>query len=98
MVLLCAGLLLAMPIASSAQETPFTTTPMAATGVHSVALRSDGTVWTWGDNFSGQLGNGTSGDLDYTVPVQVRNLNHVVAIARGERHVLALRDDGTVWA
>ena len=40
--------------------------------LHSLALKTDGTVWAWGDNSSGQLGNGTNTDSD--VPVQVRGL------------------------
>jgi len=64
---------------------------------NSAALRSDGTVWTWGCNMSGQLGIGTRFDLS-TVPVQVHGLTNVIAIAAGNFHMLALRNDGTVWA
>jgi alpha-tubulin suppressor-like RCC1 family protein len=63
---------------------------------HSVALRSDGTVWAWGNNGWGQLGNGT-----YTrslTPTQVSGLTNVKAIAAGQLHNLALKTDGTVWA
>src|SRR3712207_4798811 len=35
-------------------------TAIACGGNHSLALRSDGTVWAWGDNSSGQLGDGTN--------------------------------------
>jgi alpha-tubulin suppressor-like RCC1 family protein len=43
-------------------------------GSHSLALKKDGTVWAWGGNWAGQLGNGadiTSSNL----PVQVSGLN-----------------------
>jgi alpha-tubulin suppressor-like RCC1 family protein len=63
---------------------------------HSLALRSDGTVWAWGNNGWGQLGNGT-----YTrslTPTQVAGLTNVRAIAAGSLHNLALKSDGTVWA
>lgn len=63
---------------------------------HSLALRSDGTVWGWGDNRRGQLGNGTQ---DHTsAPVQVSGLADVVAIAAGGDNSYALSADGSVWA
>ena len=62
---------------------------------HNLALKSDGTVWAWGWNAFGQLGNGTTNDA-YT-PVQVSGLSNVVAISGRAYHCLALRSDGTVW-
>lgn len=64
---------------------------------HTVALRKDGTIWTWGDNRYGQLGNG-SRDAGYGHPVKVAGLDGVVSVAAGERHSLALKEDGTVWS
>jgi hypothetical protein len=71
-----------------------------AGGGHSLALRSDGTVWAWGDNTTGQLGNGTfttSSPYGIATPAQVGGLSNVVAIAAGGAFSLALRSDGTVW-
>ncbi len=62
---------------------------------HTVALKSDGTVWTWGNNFYGQLGDGTN--TDGKTPVQVSGLSDVLAIASGYWHTIALKSDGTVW-
>lgn len=70
-------------------------TAVAAKGTTSVALHRDGTVWTWGNNASGQLGDGTT--LSRARPVQVSGLSGVAAIAAGAAHVLALKTDGTVW-
>ena len=68
-----------------------------AAGVdHSLALRKDGTVWAWGAAAKGQLGNGSFFG-DQTVPVPVSALFGVVAIAAGDLHSLAVKDDGTVW-
>ena len=50
---------------------------------HSLAVKSDGTVWAWGDNYCGQLGDGTT--TQRTTPVQVSGLSGVVAVAGGDR-------------
>ena len=63
---------------------------------HSIMRKNDGTVWTWGANTSGQLGDGTL--TDKTAAVQVPGLNSVVSVAAGEGYSLALKEDGTVWA
>jgi alpha-tubulin suppressor-like RCC1 family protein len=64
---------------------------------HGLALKGDGTVWSWGWNDNGQLGDGTRGNIRNT-PVKVSNLEGVKAIAGGGRHSLALKNDGTVRA
>jgi alpha-tubulin suppressor-like RCC1 family protein/uncharacterized membrane protein len=68
-----------------------------------VAVKSaDGSVWTWGENVAGQLGNGTT--TNSPTPIQVLGpggvgfLTGVVKVAAGSRHVMALKSDGTVWA
>ncbi|WP_068468395.1 PKD-like domain-containing protein [Candidatus Protochlamydia phocaeensis] len=80
--------------------TPLTDVIAIAGGyTQSLAVRSDGTVWAWGGNSNGQLGNGTN--TDSNLPVQVGGgtpLTDVIAIAGGNEHSLALRSDGTVWA
>jgi alpha-tubulin suppressor-like RCC1 family protein len=69
---------------------------LAAGGYHSLALKSDGTVWAWGNNNYGGLGlgNGTA----CSIPVQIPSLSAVRAISAGYFHSLALKSDGTVWA
>ena len=69
---------------------------VAAGSYHSLAVAADGTVWAWGQNASGQLGDGTA--TDPSTPVQVQGMADGVAIAGGADHTLALRRDGTVWA
>jgi alpha-tubulin suppressor-like RCC1 family protein len=69
---------------------------------HHLALRSDGTVWTWGAGVLGANGTGAAGlekGQPQLVPVQIPGLDRVVAIdAAGLWFSLALKDDGTVWA
>ncbi|MGY2895656.1 RCC1 domain-containing protein [Deinococcus sp. UYEF24] len=61
---------------------------------HSLAVLTDGTVRAWGDNSSGQLGDGST--TDSSTPVPVSGLRNAVSIAGGNRHSLALLADGTV--
>jgi len=67
--------------------------PLAAGGGHSLHVKSDGTVWVWGDNQYGQLGDGTS----TTTATLVKDLKDIVAVAAGEDSSLVLKNDGTVW-
>ena len=69
---------------------------IAAGDKHSIALKEDGSVWTWGDNYYGQLGDGTV--ISKNRPVKVTTLNNVINIASGYQHNIALKKDGTVWA
>ena len=63
---------------------------------HSLALLSNGTVMSWGDNDAGQLGDGTKTNSD--VPVQVKGLTGVTAISAGSQFNLAVLSNGTVEA
>jgi alpha-tubulin suppressor-like RCC1 family protein/phosphodiesterase/alkaline phosphatase D-like protein len=74
---------------------------VAAGNYHSLALFADGSVFAWGSNSSGQLGNGTT--VNSAVPVRVDGTGvlagrSVVAIAAGSSHSLAACADGTVVA
>ena len=70
-------------------------TMVAAGRDFGVALRDDGSVWTWGANTQGQLGDGSAGR---PTPLPVPDLPPIVGISAGLAHVLALAADGTVWA
>jgi alpha-tubulin suppressor-like RCC1 family protein len=78
---------------------------------HSLALKPDGTLWSWGYNFNGQLGDGTTAPHTAPARVEANQLDggpslpdggaapfEAVAIAAGRSHSLALSADGTVWA
>lgn len=69
---------------------------LAGSGYHSMALKDDGTVWAWGDNTWGELGDGTT--EEHLTPVQVSGLTDVISLSAGLRYSLALKRDGTVWA
>jgi alpha-tubulin suppressor-like RCC1 family protein len=64
---------------------------------HSLALQNDGSVWAWGGNSMGQLGDGTTADRH--TPAQVSGgLTAAKEVAAGEQYSLALKADGSVWA
>lgn len=68
---------------------------------HTLALTSDGTVWGWGSNSSGQLGqeSGVPGNITMSnVPIQIEGLPPIIAIAGGGWHSLALDVDHNLWA
>jgi len=69
---------------------------VVSTTMHTVYLRSDGTVWAWGSNSNGQLGNGTT--TDSHIPLQVNGLSGMTAISAGNNFTVAVKNDGTVWA
>ena len=67
---------------------------MAAGEGFSLAVRSDGTIWAWGHNFSGRLGNDSSESSP--TPVRVKGLTGATAVAAGNYHSLALAPDQEV--
>ena len=76
------------------------TNPQIAVGKdHTVVLRADGTVWAWGSNADGQLGDGTFTYRSY--PVQMRKsdgtmFTNIVDMA-GDTFTLLLEKDGAAW-
>src|SRR5204863_6081997 len=64
---------------------------IAAGDVADYVLKADGTVWSWGDNTNGQIGDGTGGSgLARLSPVQITALAGAVGIAGGAQHALAI--------
>jgi len=63
---------------------------------HTLAMASNGSVWAWGDNAEGQLGNGTT--INQNVPVPVSGLpGNIVDVRAGGIHSMALDAKGNVW-
>jgi len=69
---------------------------IAAGIAHTIALKSDGTLWAWGFNGYGQLGDGTTNDI--YAPSRIGSDKDWVSVAAGSYHTLALKSDGTLWA
>ena len=63
---------------------------------HTAAIKTDGTLWTWGYNLSGQLGDNTT--IDRSTPVQTfLGGNNWKQVACGWYHTAAIKTDGTLW-
>jgi alpha-tubulin suppressor-like RCC1 family protein len=62
-------------------------------------IKTDGTLWGWGQNTTGQLGNNTSSGIAQSSPIQIGSLTNWASISRGSNgHVTAIKNDGTLWA
>ncbi|MFZ2958649.1 MAG: kelch repeat-containing protein [Candidatus Ozemobacteraceae bacterium] len=72
-------------------------TAIAVGTYHSLALKNNGTVWTWGCNDSGQICDGLK-PASRTTPFQISGLSGVTAVAGGGQYSLAAKNDGTVYA
>jgi alpha-tubulin suppressor-like RCC1 family protein len=70
---------------------------LATGGIHSLFVKLDGTLWAMGDNYNGQLGNGSTLE---SIPIldPIRIAADVVQAAAGDSHSLFLKTDGSLWA
>lgn len=61
----------------------------------SFAIKANGTLWAWGLNNGGQLGDGTTTERHY--PVQIGVATTWVSVSAGWNHAIGIRSDGTIW-
>lgn len=67
-----------------------------ATGYnYSMAIKNDGTVWTWGENNNGQLDNSTTRRYS---PTRISSLAGVSKLSGGYNFTIALKDDGSIFS
>lgn len=76
---------------------------VAAGNDFTVALKSDGSLWSWGSNFWGQLGNGPPAFTPMNIPINIFPAPVLIgdgysAVAAGLSHTVALKSDGTLWS
>jgi hypothetical protein len=71
-------------------------TNIMAGGSCTLGLKSNNTLWSWGNNYSGQLGQGDI--TDRNTPSQVGTESDWSNLAAGYNHTLGLKNNGTIWA
>ena len=71
---------------------------VAAGAYHSIALIADGAVWSWGDNYFGQLGHGDTRTQRLPKKIEAFAGRRVIAVSAGGNHSLAVTADGAVWS
>ena len=81
---------------AQAQCTYFTKVVPGSLGDFTLGIKSNGTLWAWGYNFYGQLGDGTT--TNRNVPVQIGSATHWVSVSAGLEFSLAVSSDGKLWA
>ena len=69
---------------------------VSAGNAHSLGVKSDGTLWAWGRNEDGELGDGTI--TNRHSPVQIGSDTTWAMVSAGSVHSLAVKSDGTLWA
>ena len=69
---------------------------VSAGSFHTVAIQTDGTLWAWGNNYFGQLGDGTA--TSKSSPVRIGTASNWVSVSAGFAHTVAIRTDGSLWA
>jgi alpha-tubulin suppressor-like RCC1 family protein len=63
---------------------------------HTTSIKTDGTLWSWGFNNTGQLGDGTN--VAKSSPVQIGSLTTWYKLGNGFNFSMSLKTDGTFWS
>jgi alpha-tubulin suppressor-like RCC1 family protein len=92
----CFGLLLWLAALCGCGAANAATAAISAGGLHTIGLKTDGTVLSWGSDANGQLGIGRL--TQSSNPILSSGISGVTAISAGEWHTVALKADGGVWA
>ena len=69
----------------------------AEDGEHSLGIKEDNTLWSWGDDTDGQLGNGAASTSDVLEPEQVGSATDWMTVQAGDDFSVALKDDNSLW-
>ncbi|MDH5217756.1 MAG: hypothetical protein OEX19_08670, partial [Gammaproteobacteria bacterium] len=65
-------------------------------GDYTCGIKTDGSLWCWGDNYNGQLGNGNSGEILYT-PQKIGEATNWMSIALSMEHSCGIQNDKSLW-
>lgn len=67
----------------------------ASYGLHTVAIKTDGTLWAWGSGGNGRTGLGDT--VNRSSPVQIGASTDWAQASAGQMHTMAIKTDGTLW-
>ena len=90
LILLCSILLINTCIKAQCWDT------LSSGNAHSLGIKTDGTLWAWGNNNDGALGDGTL--IEKHIPMQIGTSSNWKQISSGANYNLAVKIDGTLWA
>ena len=85
------------PVNTVAGGTNWKQVALGASGSHAAAIKTDGTLWTWGSNTNGQLGDNTSSSRSSPVTT-VGGQGSWKQTSAGGAHTAAIKTDGTLWS
>ena len=77
---------------------------VSASYEHTVAIKTDGSLWAWGRNYYGQLGDGTGGggyednSGNKNIPTRIGTETNWASVIAGGVHTIAIKKDGSLWA
>ena len=85
------------PVTTFAGGTNWKQVAFSANGYHTAAIKTDGTLWTWGRNSYGQLGDNTSGTNRLTPVTTFAGGTNWKQVASAGNYTAAVKTDGTLW-
>jgi len=91
MVVVCGLIVIPQNVVVSANNSVQT---IAGGLAHSTAIKADGSLWSWGRNYEGQLGDGTA--VSKSLPTKI--INDVVSASVAYNYSMAIKTDGSLWA
>jgi len=72
---------------------------VSAGAYHTVALKENGSLWTWGDDTDGKLGinSPTGSSNSSSIPIEIGSARNWILVSAGVGHTIALNEDGEIW-
>lgn len=74
------------------------TTKIRFFGAYVLAIKNDGSLWGWGSNTQGQIGNGTFGNGNIVTAPQLISIDEWIDVATGQAHSIGIKSDGSLWS